>query len=158
MSKTLILGVTGHRPDKLPADRPRLVRFASAMIELHAPAKVLTGMALGWDSIIAEACRRLRVPFDAYIPGLRQDLRWSPEDSLQYHFLLNKAARVVRVTDGPCDDAAFEARNRRLVDDCTRLAAFWNGTLGGTANCVRYAVSVRRPYDNWFTDWKNFAA
>lgn len=156
MSESLILGVTGHRPDKLPADTPRLIRFASAMIELHAPAKVLTGMALGWDSIVAEACRRLRVPFEAYVPGLGQDRLWSPEDSLQYHFLLSKAARVVRVTDGPCDDVAFELRNRRIVADCTRLAAFWNGSLGGTANCVRHAASVGRPYTNWFTDWKDF--
>lgn len=156
MSESLILGVTGHRPDKLPSDKPRLIRFASTMIELHAPAKVLTGMALGWDSIVAEACRRLRVSFDAYVPGLRQERLWLPEDQLQYHFLLSKAARVVHVTDGPCDDPAFELRNRRLVDDCTRLAAFWNGSLGGTANCVRYAVSVSRPYINWFKDWKDF--
>jgi len=156
MSEILILGTTGHRPNKLPNNTPRLIRFASAMIELHAPAKVLTGMALGWDSIVAEACRRLRVPFDAYVPGLGQDRLWSAEDSLQYHFLLSKAARVVRVTDGPCDDAAYEARNRRLVDDCTRLSAFWDGSLGGTANCVRYAVSVRRSYVNWFFDWKDF--
>jgi len=156
MKMTRILGVTGHRPHKLPANRPRLLQFASAMIKLHAPEHVLTGMALGWDMIIAEACRRLGVSFDAYVPGRGQERLWDQDDREQYYFLLTRAFNVVHVTSGPCDDVAYELRNRRLVDDCTELAAFWDGSLGGTANCVRYAVHVGRKYNNWYTDWKDF--
>lgn len=156
MRDSVILAVTGHRPHKLPREPARLQRFASAMIKSTAPDAVITGMALGWDLIIAEACRRARIPFYAYVPGLGQESRWTLSDQEQYHFLLAKAALVVRVTNDPCEEASYELRNRRMVDDCTELSSFWNGSFGGTANCIRYAVDVGRPHTNWFTQWLEY--
>lgn len=153
MGNPLILAVTGHRPHKLPASHLDLRDFAREKLRATQPSTVLTGMALGWDQIIAEACRLERIPYVAYVPGGGQERLWSPSQSEWYFFLLSKAERVVFATLTPCDDAAFEIRNRRMVDDCTLLASFWDGSLGGTANCVRYAVDVGRPYSNWYVEW-----
>lgn len=153
MTTPTILAVTGHRRVATQTAHLKLLEFATAKLTACAPSKVLTGVALGWDQLVAEACRRLRIPYEAYVPGIGQGSRWEHSERLNYEFLLAKAARVVYVTDGPCTDVAFELRNRRMVDDCTELAAFWSGAEGGTANCLRYAVKVGKPYVNWFPEW-----
>ncbi len=39
---------------------------------------------------------------------------------------------------------AYQRRNEFMVDASDALAAFFDGSPGGTANCVRYARSVGR--------------
>jgi uncharacterized phage-like protein YoqJ len=39
----------------------------------------------------------------------------------------------------------MQDRNKWMVDHCDALVAIWNGTSGGTANCVKYALSVNKP-------------
>jgi hypothetical protein len=42
-----------------------------------------------------------------------------------------------------------------MVDHGTRVAALWDGSSGGTGNCIRYARRVGRPFDNLWLDWQN---
>jgi uncharacterized phage-like protein YoqJ len=39
----------------------------------------------------------------------------------------------------------MQDRNIWMVDHCDALIAVWDGTSGGTANCVRYAQKVGKP-------------
>jgi uncharacterized phage-like protein YoqJ len=42
----------------------------------------------------------------------------------------------------------MQRRNEWMVDHCDILYAFWDGTSGGTANCVKYAAQIGKPYVN----------
>jgi uncharacterized phage-like protein YoqJ len=35
----------------------------------------------------------------------------------------------------------MQKRNEYMVDKCDKLLAVWNGTTGGTHNCIKYAKS-----------------
>lgn len=147
------LSFTGHRPNKLGGygarAQTRLVALARDVIQEIEPRRVITGMALGWDQAVAQAAIDLKVPFAAAIPFRGQESRWPAESQQRYNRLLGKAAGDVLIFDGYPDDMemriAMQKRNEWMVDNSDKLAALWNGTSGGTANCVRYAQKVGRP-------------
>ena len=43
------------------------------------------------------------------------------------------------------DVSIYQRRNQRMVDLSDMVAAFWDGSSGGTGNCVRYAQKVKKP-------------
>lgn len=155
----MILAATGHRPDKLGGyGRPvrlRLTRLARQYLtDLRTePEEVISGMALGWDQAVAAAALELGLPLVAAIPFAGQDERWSPVDRAEYRRLLQGASRVELVSPGGYSDVKFQIRNQWMVDNCHRMVALWNGTPGGTANCLRYAGEVRRTVDQVWDDW-----
>ncbi|WP_188052008.1 hypothetical protein [Azospirillum sp. Sh1] len=50
----------------------------------------------------------------------------------------------------------MNTRNEWMVDHSDRLLALWDGSQGGTANCVRYARGLGRPIDNLWSEWEKF--
>lgn len=155
----MIYGVTGHRPDKLGGyDHPYhpmrqyVKRFLRNIFSAEKPDKVITGMAQGVDQDCAEVCLGLGIPYVAAVPLKAQAAPWPPEARSHYLKLLDLAADVVVVCDDETPWAqAMHARNVRVVESCDRLAAVWDGSSGGTADCVKYAKSVKRPIV--FLDW-----
>jgi uncharacterized phage-like protein YoqJ len=162
----MTLAVTGHRPDKLggysPVAKKRLNDFALQELSRisPSPSRVLTGMALGWDLAIARACDALAIPFIAYIPFKNQDSRWPPISSQEYRLLLAKAAEVVNVCSGEYAAWKMHARNNRLVNDCDKLLALYDGSPSGTGSCVRYARCKVDPplLDNCWPRWLEFCS
>lgn len=158
----MILAGTGHRPNKLrigaldgyhPAVHARLVDLAHAALQREAPTRVISGMALGWDTALAEAAVDLGVPFDAYVPFAGQESRWPEASRRRYHDLLAHAARVVVVSPGGYAPDKMQLRNERMVDDSDLLLALWDGSAGGTRNCIDYARSVGHRHRNLWTSW-----
>lgn len=144
------LFVTGHRPDKLggygSSNLMLAVRAAmrDKLIELK-PEVVITGMALGVDQLAAQLCVDLRIPFWAYLPCEGQDRLWLPESRTQYQYLLGLASRIVLVTPGPYEPWKMQARNMRMVDDGDEGLGVFDGSKGGTYNCITYAKSRAKP-------------
>jgi uncharacterized phage-like protein YoqJ len=141
----MIVSFTGHRPNKLggyKADNPlqNVIRakLRQALLEI-APDRAISGMALGVDQWAADACIDLRIPFTAAIPFSGQDSKWSDEAREDYLRLLKAAERVVIVSPGEYAAKKMQIRNQWMVDNSDKLIAVWDGTDGGTANCVRYA-------------------
>lgn len=156
----MIFAATGHRPDKLggygPEVSARLTRFAEAYLDLFfRPSSVITGMALGWDTAWAQAAARLRIPFIAAVPFEGQECRWPLGSQQLYRALLEKAKEVVVVSPGGYDPAKMQIRNQWMVDHADLVVALWNGSSGGTANCVRYAESQGKPIDNVWSAWSS---
>jgi uncharacterized phage-like protein YoqJ len=88
------------------------------------------------------------VPLVAAVPFEGQERKWPEESRNLFRRVLNAAAEVVCVSEGGFSARAMQARNEWVVDRCDALAALWNGSGGGTANCVFYAVKVGRPVLN----------
>jgi uncharacterized phage-like protein YoqJ len=139
----LIWAATGHRPDKLGGysddAQHKLIVLACKFLIESKPSRVITGMALGWDTAIAEACVRFNVPFIAAVPFEGQEQRWPEAAQARYRILLNWAERIQIVSSGGYSVSAMHARNRWMVDTAHAVVALWDGTPSGTANCIDYA-------------------
>lgn len=154
MTDRRILAFTGHRPNKLGGYRQNPMQMAvrSAIRQCifdYKPEKVISGMALGVDQWAAEECVDLGVQFVAAVPFVGQERCWPEESQRRYQSLLECADDVVVVCSGGYAPEKMQQRNKWMVDNCTRLFAVWDGSLGGTANCVRYAERVGREIDRF---------
>jgi uncharacterized phage-like protein YoqJ len=152
--RTSVLAFTGHRPDKLggyvPGNPKRIKIFRDLVKHVRDinPGHAITGMALGVDQWTARVCHHLGVPFTAAIPFDGQEKTWPRESRVEYDDLMSKAAAVVIVSElGPKMDVntALQVRNEWMVDRCDRLLAVWDGSTGGTRNCVKFAELMRTP-------------
>ena len=154
----MILGVTGHRPDKLGGYKPevtsKLVELAIHCLRDIKPEVVITGMALGWDQIIAASCFYLSLPFIAAVPFKGQEVMWPEQSRREYELLLAKAEYVEIVSPGGFSAAKMQVRNEWIVNRSGKILALWNGTPGGTANCVRYAKQNKVPVINCWSGWQ----
>jgi len=149
----MICAVTGHRPNKLGGYNTRnnphynsiMEGLDRALLELR-PERVIVGMALGVDQWMAELCLWNGIPFVAAIPfeGFEVGGHWYESNIRKYRDLLAKAAQVVPVSSPPYTPWKMQLRNEWMVDHCDVLLAVFDGTPGGTANCVSYAQQVRR--------------
>ena len=147
----MILAFTGHRPTKLggwkePNPVKRLVKaeLVRLLMELK-PEHVVSGMALGVDQWAAEIAFDLGIPFLAAVPCDDQDHIWKPEAQTRYRELLAKAMHVVVVSPGPYARWKMPERNHWMVDHCDKLIAVWDGSPGGTSECVSYAKRRGKP-------------
>lgn len=141
------IAFTGHRPDKLGGySTPNLIynyiteKLRNLLIKLQ-PDKCITGMALGWDQWAAQACVDLQIPFIAAIPFVDQEKIWPQSSKDTYNKLLNLAAEKIIVCEGGYAAWKMQKRNEFMVDNADEIVACWDGTNGGTKNCVDYALS-----------------
>lgn len=150
----MLVAVTGHRPDKFGGYAPNQLheRVKEALTtalwllkEEFPNLRLVSGMALGVDQWAVNACLTLGVPFEAAVPFKGQELSWPLHAQETYKALLRQAAAVHIVSDGDYKPWKMQKRNEWMVDRCKLLLAVWDGSDGGTANCVRYAWSVERP-------------
>jgi uncharacterized phage-like protein YoqJ len=141
----MIVAFTGHRPNKLggykipnPTYNEIRFRIERKLIGLQ-PDKIISGMALGVDQWAAELAFALEIPFIAAIPFHGQESAWPTSSQETYKTLLKEAHEIVIVSEGGYSAHKMQIRNEGMVDHCDKLIAVWDGTPGGTANCVSYA-------------------
>jgi uncharacterized phage-like protein YoqJ len=156
----MIVGVTGHRPDKIggwdplhpDVERVRTV-LRNALIKLW-PEQLITGMALGVDQWAAQAAIELGIPFVAALPCDDMEAPWPLPSQERFRNLLPKARQIVVVSPGPFKHWKLQRRNEWVVDNCERLLSVHDGSLGGTYNCLEYAAQVGRIVQplTWMTD------
>lgn len=155
------LSVTGHRLDKLggylPGVSHRLRIFARRQIAEIDPGAVVVGMALGFDMACGWAAVDLGLPFIAAVPFEGQERKWSVAQQREYRELLAHAESVVVVCSGGYNPTKFQHRNEWMVDNSDAVLSLWNGSPGGTANCVRYAHRKRKPVIASWERWSMFA-
>lgn len=153
----MIVAATGHRPPKAGLtyshvgfiDTQYVDRVREALLERQVDL-VIVGGALGWDTLFARAAFMAGIPFDLYIPFEGQHEAWPERAQIRY-LAMQDFARVVRVvSEGGYSPSKMQIRNQAMVDDCDEVWALWDGSSGGTANCVAYAEKVGRPVVNFY--------
>lgn len=154
MKTKRIVSVTGHRPDKLGGynakTHKRLFNIAMLWLTKNRPDKILCGMAQGWDQAVCEAALVLNIPVSAFIPFRGQEKKWTPKAQSFYNALLGDCNEVI-IYSSTYDIAAYQGRNKLMVDRSDLLLAFWNGDEeGGTWNTVKYAQKVKREIINLY--------
>lgn len=145
-----VIAFSGHRPNKIggyilpnPTYNYICKEIEKALLELK-PEKIISGMALGIDMWAVNIAIKLKIPFIAAIPFIGQENAWPEKSQNIYHALLKLAAEQVIVSPGGYSAAKMQIRNEWMVDKCDTLIGVWDGTPGGTGNCMEYAKSVNK--------------
>lgn len=147
------MAVTGHRPNKmygydLSDERWGLLKekFKRILVEQNCD-EAITGMALGVDTVFALAVLELKdegydIKLHCAIPCRNHSCKWPKESVDMYNSILARADKVVLVSDEEYKPYLMQKRNEYMVDETDKLVAVWDGTAGGTGNCVNYARKV----------------
>lgn len=145
----MIVAFTGHRPNKLnneyagkgPISDYIRSEIRSTLLRLQ-PAVVVVGMALGVDMLAAEVAIELGIPVIPYIPFVGQESKWPYLSQLRYRHILSQSLAPVIVSGGGYAPWKMQWRNKAMCDRSHILIAVWDGSPGGTANCVKYGKTV----------------
>ncbi len=156
----MIIAATGHRPNKLGGYtdqvKQRLLDLATAALKHYKPTHVISGMALGWDQAVALAAVNLNIPFIAAVPFKGQESQWPQSSKDDYQTLLDLAQEVIIVCPGDYSPEKMQKRNEWMVEKCEMLLALWDGSPGGTKNCIDYAKRDANPIVNLWDSWLKY--
>ncbi len=143
--------VTGHRPQHLNTAQQHfaddeLSRIALKLRAENATQVAISGMALGADQWWASAALAARLELWAFIPFPQQAEKWSIVDQRTWEYLRGRAAKEM-VIAGSYSVQALHARNDTMLNFADLVVAAWDPriTSGGTASCVRKAMSRGAP-------------
>lgn len=126
----------------------------------NQPELVISGMAEGWDTLVASAAIDLGIPFDAYVPNHGYGEYYWGRKSLMgvnrlhdFENILRKARQVVyssqtHNTTGLYLDGVHMnfIRNHDMVD-AGDMGITWAPGSRGTAECIRYAEKQGVPVE-----------
>lgn len=156
----MILAGTGHRPKYLPCQYDELHPWLSLVLkdltEYLSTNKrdieaVISGMAIGWDTWLAETALKLDIPVWAYIPFPNQADKWPAASQLRYDSIVSRAETVLCVTQEYTKDCFFK-RDDLMVDHSDTILALWNPeqTYGGTYHTIQYAKKSKKHVLNFW--------
>ena len=144
------ISVTGHRPNKIYGYdihnkqwTELKEKFKGLLVENNCD-EAITGMALGVDTVFALAVLELKeegypINLHCAIPCKGHSNRWRVENIILYNKILNQADKVIIVTNEDYQPYFMQKRNEYMVDLADKVIAVWDGSKGGTYNCVKYA-------------------
>ncbi len=137
---SLKIAFTGHRHLKYDD-------VVQSLIKVHSDlpgAMWITGGAYGLDSHAARFALDNSIPLWLVLPFPAKILcaRWPSGDARDLLFRSVKDCARLSVVSPVFSMASYQRRNEFMVDAADVLAAFFDGSPGGTANCVRYANEV----------------
>jgi uncharacterized phage-like protein YoqJ len=148
----MIICGTGHRPNKVggySADATeRLVHVAHDWLNLNRPDKVISGGALGWDQALGWAALRLKIPLTMALPFKGFHTKWPSISQGLFNLMCFDAEEIVYVSEPGYSPWKMQVRNEWMVDHCDTVLALWDGSAGGTGNCIQYANKVGKPIVN----------
>lgn len=136
----LVIGVTGHR--ELADKEENIKKKIKEQFAKLKPTKVVTGMALGFDMLVAEVCVEENIPFIAACPFYGQENLWSDSEKEKYKLLLSKAYEIKYVLEREYQtNKDYHTRNRWLVDNCHKIICYLKPKQksGGTFQACKYA-------------------
>ena len=146
----MYIAFTGHRPDKLGGYNDNtnfrnniLLKISKIFLNIEDPT-IISGMALGVDTWVAEFAIINNIPLFAYIPFKGQEKHWTTDSQTKYNFILSKCSKVKYICSEGYDRIKMQIRNEAMVNDCNLLIAIWNGSSGGTSNCIKYAKKINK--------------
>jgi uncharacterized phage-like protein YoqJ len=159
---------TGHRPDKLGGYAEfnnsttkkiykKLIERIIYLIETLNINTFISGGALGVDTIAFFAVNEVK---QKYYPNIKnilavpyedQNLIWKSEEDLDRYEIIKKLAdEIIYVDELPNYKLngfpikryhidKLQKRNEFMVDCSSIIISVWDGSSGGTKNCIKYA-------------------
>lgn len=169
----MTVAFTGHRPNKLGGYGDTVTAGKLRATLLHVlnrldrhtdpsePFHFITGGALGFDTIAFDSVREFRattervVTLELAIPFEQQSCKWSAESVAVWETHRESADLVTKVDLlagyyvphaelGAYHPQKMSNRNRYMIANCSLLISCWDGSKGGTGNCVSDALKLGR--------------
>lgn len=157
MPESYVIAATGSRSTKAtPELVSKLTWFLNKRATEH-DLTVISGMAEGWDELVARRCLALDIPFIAAVPHPGYGAYyWSADRSLsgtdrvpEFLELLARASEVHYICGGVRDQSGLHsnfARNQWMVDRAHELVAHKEGASRGTTDCLSRASKAEKPW------------
>lgn len=150
-----IICVTGHRPDKIYGydlldNRYTILKDKLKQLLIdNECTEAISGMALGVDTIFAIAVLELRnegynIKLHCAIPCKNHSSQWNAKAIKLYEIIIKMADIVTLVTDEFYKPYLMQKRNEFMVNKSDKIIAVWNGSNGGTKNCIDYAIKQNK--------------
>jgi uncharacterized phage-like protein YoqJ len=144
------IAVTGHRPNKLGNEynlngpiTTKIKLDLQRLINHLRPFQMISGMALGVDTIWAILALENNIPLIAAIPCINQESKWPESSQKRYKEILSNPLTIIeQVSNESYSNECMQNRNIWMVNNCDLLIGVWDKTGGGTANCLKYADSI----------------
>lgn len=138
----ITIGATGHRT--ITHDVEKVREELKNIFLVEKPSQVISGMALGYDTVFVEVAMELGIPFIAAVPFAEQASVWPEKERQHYLDLLSKAKDIYIHPETKVGNkvyAGYFGRNRWIVEHSQLLVAYMiNSEDGGTAHTWKYAV------------------
>lgn len=157
----MIYAGTGHRLEVLGGNTEevhhKVVRYAKSILAPYKPTKIISGMAIGWDTALALAALDLGVPLIAAVPFVGQESIWPQHAQDRYNEILKQCAEVHIVCEGGYKPHKFHERDKWMVDHADEMIALWNGQEeGGTYATVKLTRKANKTLHNVWPGWEKF--
>ena len=153
LEPTWVLGFTGHRHLHKPEAISEAISRLLSSLRAEIPGQLVgySSVAIGADTLFAEACLKSGIPWTAILPRPRDDFKsdFSDSDWARTSTLLRGAARVESLPPMADKDLGYLESGLATVEEADLLIAVWDqkaprGT-GGTAEVVAHARSLGKP-------------
>ena len=159
VSDGAVVCFTGNRPESLPWNhnencdmfkefRQNMKILLEELIKKGA-RKFITGMAMGFDIIMAEIVLELKADYaielEGALPCIGQEDKWSSVYKIRYKNVLEKLDKVTLVTNTRYFDGCFHIRNHYMVENSNLVIAGSFKAGGGTASTMQYAKKREKP-------------
>jgi len=144
----MIITWTGHRPDKLNHEWDGIGPWSDAIrlymvqqIVKHNVKMFVSGLALGTDLLAAEVAIEHNLKLIAAAPCDNHTKGWNPVNLARIERIKGHSrCRYINVCPGPYEKWKMQARNIWMVNKGNGVSGIFDGSRGGTANCLEYAM------------------
>src|SRR5439155_16794451 len=148
-----VIGFTGHRhlPDGEKVGRALRSVIESLRAQISGKLIGYSSIAIGADTLFAETCIGLGIPWIALLPRPREDFKkdFTESDWAKTSELLGRAARVEALPPARSRDLGYLEGGLSTVEEADVMIAVWNGEssrgTGGTAEVVAHADNLSKP-------------
>ena len=148
-----IVGFTGHRRLRDPEKVGALLRSELQSLGNEIAGQLVghSSIAIGGDTLFAEACLASDVPWIALLPFAEGDFKsdFTEAEWDKARQLLQRAARVESLVGAKDRNVAYLECGLATVEEADLMIAIWDGEpsrgTGGTAEVVAHARNFGRP-------------
>jgi hypothetical protein len=148
-----VIGFTGHRhlADAQKVGQTLRSVVESLQAEISGNLIGFSSIAIGADTLFAETCLALGIPWIALLPRPKDDFRkdFTEPDWAKASELLSRAMRVEALPAGRSRDLGYLEGGLSTVEEADIMIAVWNGEssrgTGGTAEIVAHADNLAKP-------------
>lgn len=144
-----IIGITGHRPHKFDNDyeltspwMQNIKNKLRALIAHYKPKSGMSGLALGIDQLYAEVIIEANIELICAIPCRGQENAWPKSSRDKYNKILSYPKSVHYYLADKYTPTCMQERNIWMCDRIDLLIDVWDGSPGGTRNCIEYADKI----------------
>jgi uncharacterized phage-like protein YoqJ len=144
-----IIGVTGHR--KLMHPKPTVKNIVREKLHQLEADVVVTGMALGFDMLVAEVCVEEGIPFVAAIPCRGQTKAWPRHEKKHYMDLIDEAWKCKIISSGDFQIWKLFERNKWIINRSNFILGYWDGIpKGGSYATLELAKKAKVLSENLY--------